>query len=70
MNKQQNETIKLISCDLNGTLVHQHTMVDIIRWAFPAEPERFERAKKAFLQQASGHLSIKEVFAIAGPLTR
>jgi len=70
MSKQPNKNLRLISCDLNGTLVHQHTMMDILRWGFPDEPERFKKAKDAFIQQTSGRLSIKEAFAIAGPLTR
>nr|HID58403.1 hypothetical protein [Desulfobacterales bacterium] len=62
--------IRLVSSDLNGTLVHQHTMKDMIRLYFPDEPERYEKANSAFKKQTEGHLSMKEVFAIAGPLTR
>ncbi|RJP80817.1 MAG: hypothetical protein C4522_07120 [Desulfobacteraceae bacterium] len=64
------KTIRLVSSDLNGTLVHQHTMMDMILVGFPEEPERFERAKDAFMKQTSGVLSMKEAFSIAGPLTK
>ncbi|MFH0812622.1 MAG: haloacid dehalogenase-like hydrolase [Pseudomonadota bacterium] len=62
--------IHLVSCDLNGTLVHQHTMMDMIRVYFPQGPERYEKAKEAFTRQTAGLLSMKEAFAIAGPLTK
>jgi len=62
--------IRLVSSDLNGTLVHQHTMKDMIRVYFPNEPERYEKANRAFKRQTEGLLSMKEVFAIAGPLTK
>lgn len=62
--------IQLISSDLNGTLIHQHTMSDMIRIAFPDQPERFEKAKHAFNQQTAGLLSMEQAFAIAGPLTK
>jgi hypothetical protein len=62
--------IRLVSSDLNGTLVHQHTMMDMIRVGFPDEPERYIRAKEAFTKQTSGNLSIEEAFGIAGPLTK
>ena len=62
--------IRLVSSDLNGTLVHQHTMMDMIRVGFPDEPERFERVKEAFTKQTSGNLSMEAAFNIAGPLTR
>jgi phosphoserine phosphatase len=45
-------------------------MMDMIRVYFSDQPERFEKAKKAFNKQTSGRLSMKEAFAIAGPLTR
>lgn len=61
---------QLLSSDLNGTLVHQHTMSDMIRLAFPHEPERFEKAKSAFTRQTAGQLSMEETFRIAGPLTK
>ena len=64
------KSIKLVSCDLNGTLVHQHTMMDMIRVCFPHEPQRYEKAKEAFTRQTSGLLSMEESFAIAGPLTK
>ncbi len=62
--------IQLVSSDLNGTLVHQHTMSDMIRLGFPNEPERFETAKDAFTRQTAGLLSMEETFEIAGPLTQ
>jgi phosphoserine phosphatase len=62
--------INLVSSDLNGTLVHQHTMMDMIRVFFPQEPERYEKAKDAFTKQTSGLLSMKEAFETAGPLTK
>lgn len=62
--------IQMVSSDLNGTLVHQHTMSDMIRLAFPHEPERFEKAKSAFTRQTAGQLSMEETFRIAGPLTK
>lgn len=64
------KTIRLVSSDLNGTLVHQHTMMDMIRVGFPEEPERFERAKDAFMKQTSGALSMAGAFFIAGPITK
>jgi len=45
-------------------------MMDMIRVYFPDQPERFKKAKEAFNKQTSGLLSMKEAFAIAGPLTR
>jgi phosphoserine phosphatase len=70
MRRSITTNIALVSCDLNGTLVHQHTMMDMIRVYFPDQPERFKKAKEAFNKQTSGLLSMKEAFAIAGPLTR
>ncbi len=70
MKKNSRENIRLVSSDLNGTLVHQHTMSDMIRIAFPDEPARYEKAKAVFSQQTSGRLSMKETFKIAGPLTK
>jgi hypothetical protein len=62
--------IRLVSCDLNGTLVYQHTMMDMIRVGFPDEPERYTHAKDAFTKQTSGNLSMEASFGIAGPLTK
>ena len=45
-------------------------MMDMIRVYFSDQPERFEKAKEAFNKQTSGLLSMREAFAIAGPLTR
>ena len=69
MADRQPQNIQLISCDLNGTLVHQHTMMDMIKIYFPHIPERYEKAKEAFSRQTSGLLSMKESFEVAGPLT-
>ncbi|MDM8550870.1 haloacid dehalogenase-like hydrolase [Desulfobacterales bacterium HSG2] len=70
MKNTQPKKIRLVSCDLNGTLVHQHTMMDMIRLGFPHAPERYEKAKDVFTRQTSGLLSMKETFEIAGPLTK
>ena len=50
MKDEQPGNIQLVSCDLNGTLVHQHTMMDMIRVYFPQMPERYEKAKAAALK--------------------
>jgi phosphoserine phosphatase len=60
--------IKLVSSDLNGTLVHQHTMSDMIRLYIGKK--QYQLAKEVFEKQISGELSIKEAFQTAGPLTR
>lgn len=60
--------IKLISSDLNGTLVHQHTMSDMVR--IYIGQEQFVRASHAFQRQTSGEATIEEAFSVAGPLTR
>jgi hypothetical protein len=39
--------IRLVSIDLNGTLVHRQAMMDMIRVGFPDEPERYTHAKDA-----------------------
>jgi phosphoserine phosphatase len=70
MKNKEFEKIRLVSCDLNGTLVHQHTMMDMIRVYFPHAPERYEKAKAGFNRQTAGLLSMKEAFEIAGPLTK
>jgi phosphoserine phosphatase len=59
-----------LSTDLNGTLVHAHTMQEMIRVGFPEEPQRFETASRAFALQTDGKLSISETFRIAGEQTR
>jgi hypothetical protein len=64
------DKIRLVSSDLNGTLVHSHTMMDMIRVGFPQETERFEKAKDAFTRQTEGLLSMEDAFKIAGPLTK
>ena len=70
MENKPKKKIKLVSSDLNGTLVHQHTMMDMIRVYFPYQPERYEKAKEAFTRQTSGLLSMKDAFKVAGPLTK
>jgi phosphoserine phosphatase len=62
--------IRFLSSDLNGTLVVPHTMQEMIRRAFPGEPERFARARKVFTAQTEGRLPIEEAFRIAGEQTR
>lgn len=60
--------IKLVSSDLNGTLVHQRTMSDMIRLYLGEEA--FRQTDSVFKRQTSGTASMEEAFAIAGPLTR
>ncbi len=62
--------IKLLSSDLNGTLVQPHTMQEMIRAGFPHDPPRYEKARKAFALQTEGRLSMAETFRIAGEQTR
>lgn len=62
--------VGFLSSDLNGTLVHSHTMQEMIRWAFPHEPRRWEEASRAFAQQTQGSLSIVEAFAVAGACSK
>src|SRR3989338_348208 len=61
-------TIKLVSSDLNGTLVHQHTMSDMIR--LYCGEEKFRQADAVFKRQTSGTATMEEAFANAGPLTK
>src|SRR3989344_6302073 len=58
----------LVSSDLNGTLVHQHTMGDMIR-LYRGE-EQFEEANAVFKMQTSGTATMEEAFGTAGPLTK
>ena len=60
--------IKLVSSDLNGTLVHQHTMSDVIRLYLGNE--EFRQADIVFKRQTSGTATMEETFFTAGPLTR
>ncbi len=60
--------IKIVSSDLNGTLVHEHTMSDMIR-CFIGQSQ-YLQAKKVFDRQTSGEATISEAFNVAGPLTR
>ncbi|MBI2573131.1 hypothetical protein HYV86_04690 [Candidatus Woesearchaeota archaeon] len=58
----------IVSSDLNGTLVHQHTMSDMIRIYLGAE--KFAKAEPVFKRQTSGLATMEEAFGNAGPLTR
>jgi len=58
----------VVSSDLNGTLVHQHTMGDMIR-LYRGE-EQFEEANAVFKMQTSGTATMEEAFGTAGPLTK
>lgn len=60
--------IKLLSSDLNGTLVHQHTMSDMIQ-LFIGE-QQYQQANEAFKRQTSGTASMEDAFGIVGPLTK
>lgn len=60
--------IKLVSSDLNGTLVHQHTMSDMIRLYLGED--KFQQADAVFKRQTSGTASMEEAFEMAGPLTK
>lgn len=62
--------VGFLSSDLNGTLVHSHTMQEMIKWAFPHEPRRWEEASRAFAKQTEGSLSMAEAFAVAGANSR
>ena len=57
--------IQLVSSDLNGTLVHQHTMSDMIRLYIGKE--QFEKANEVFKKQTSGTASMEEAFQNAEP---
>lgn len=59
-------SIKLVSSDLNGTLVHQHTMGDMIR--LYKSKEEFKKAENIFKKQISGFATMEEAFEISGPL--
>jgi len=61
-------SIKLVSSDLNGTLVHQHTMSDMIR-IYKGE-NNFSKANAVFKGQLSGTSTMKEAFDAAGPLSK
>lgn len=60
--------IKLVSSDLNGTLVHQHTMSDMIR-IYKSE-EDFKKADNIFKKQTAGTATMEEAFKAAGPLSK
>jgi phosphoserine phosphatase len=70
MRRSSMPSIKLLSSDLNGTLVQPHTMQEMIRVGFPEEPVRYEKARAAFALQTEGRLSLAETFRIAGEQTR
>ncbi len=59
---------QLVSSDLNGTLVHRHTMSDMIN--IYLGPEKFALAEPVFKRQTSGLATMEEAFGNAGPLTR
>ncbi len=60
--------IKLVSADLNGTLVHQHTMSDMIK--IYKSGENFKKAENIFKKQISGSATMKKAFDVAGPLSK
>ena len=60
--------IKFVSSDLNGTLVHQHTMSDMIK-IYKGE-DNFRKANEVFKGQLSGNAAMKDTFDIAGPLSK
>lgn len=60
--------IKFVSSDLNGTLVHQHTMSDMIR-IYKSE-DNFRKADLMFKKQISGTGTMKKAFDAAGPLSK
>ena len=60
--------IKLVSSDLNGTLVPQHTMSDMIRICLGGT--KFKQANKVFKRQTDGEADMEEAFGTAGPLTK
>ena len=62
--------IRLLSTDLNGTLIHSSTMLEMILVGFPEEPRRYETASRAFALHEDGKLSIEDTFRIAGEQTR
>ncbi|MBI3032368.1 hypothetical protein HYY69_02745 [Candidatus Woesearchaeota archaeon] len=62
------QNIALVSSDLNGTLVHQHTMSDMIR-LYVGEAQ-FQAADLVFKRQTSGTATMEEAFSNAGPLTK
>ena len=60
--------IKLISSDLNGTLVHQHTMSDLIR--LYGQPENFTRAKNLFDDRLAGKITVSKLLNGLAPLSK
>lgn len=58
----------LLSSDLNGTLIHRHTMSDMIRIFLGKD--KFKKADEVFKRQTSGTATMKEAFSNAGPLTK
>ncbi len=60
--------MKLVSSDLNGTLVKQHTMSDMIRLYIG--DQQYRQASDIFERQTSGAASMEEAFQTAGPLTK
>jgi len=60
--------IELFSSDFNGTLVHQHTMSDLIR--VHGTPGDFARAKKLFDNRIEGKISVGDLLSGLGPLSQ
>lgn len=59
--------VKLVSTDLNGTLVHQHTMSHMIK--LYVGRREFAQADTVFKKQTSGRATMQAAFENAGPLT-
>jgi len=60
--------IKLVFSDLNGTLVRQLTMSDILR--VYKDKKAFKEADNIFKKQTKGIITMEEAFEIAGTLTK
>lgn len=60
--------IELFSSDFNGTLVHQHTMSDLIR--VHGTPGNFAKAKKLFDNRIEGKISVSDLLNGLGPLSQ
>lgn len=61
--------IKLLSSDLNGTLVHQQTMSHMVR-LYRSEIAASHDLSSLFEKKAEGSANAAEALAIAGPSTR
>ena len=60
--------IKLFSSDLNGTLVKQHTMSDMIK--IYLDEKKYQQAKKFFELQTAGKATMEETFSHVAPLSK